>query len=634
MCQTRIDIRKITLYKEFRDDLEVGSRKKVTWQVFGYYDSMEISQIASDGTKHMLETIFEDSRTESLDSNGIEKKHIIYAMGIDENYKKHQVFWSNEYPIILVSLVQLCHPIDGDVSELIKSFSDTANNHIKGKKVEFSLYMSMDCNDIIVFWAGNSIQEAMTIISNVSLDLYDKISQVFTIQASRKALMSKENEPLLNAWKASENQFDHVCVYINGKSYKQMLNKSQELVNAYNRKHEGTESKAKYELIPGQEDIMLDFVNIPLMSFIDLYSNYEVGGVYSIGDSRTVIYVHNEPSQSYLEETNKPLEHVAHNLVKKLVKVKKELFAKINGTEEGNEHNNTVVLPVWFQPLMELLIELSNLEASPTAYDIYKQEILCHKTFVEGLLVELKREIKKIPSDKTQTSLRLPDDLTEYIQRYLNGWSQLSFHAMHAQWQLTQTADINRLYLFPAKLSRLYCAFMRECSRVLNANANHEPSVFFLTPSIIDKAEFISVFRPCGKAGLLIHGEISADHMFMPQILLPILVHEAAHYSGQQIRNRKLRYDCILQSIMAALVSCCLKTEQPPAEFPVGEQSSEGTSDETNLFFDLVEILCHNFPVPKKQNAGESKQVSYYSLDIRSHILGEVKHQLTNTPFF
>ena len=216
----------------------------------------------------------------------------------------------------------------------------------------------------------------------------------------------------------------------------------------------------------------------------------------------------------------------------------------------------------------ELLIELAYLETSPTAHDMYMQSKDCQTVLVKHIIeIITKGNETEASPEKKKCYCALTDPhshLVERIQRYIQGWSQLSFHAMLAELQLTHTSDINRMYLYPAKLNRIYASFMQRSSDILNEedsdNAkSKKEAFFFLTPSMRSNENFLSIFDEYRdtfdtNSELLVLGEIPAELLFSPQVLLPILVHEAAHYAGHEKRKRPLRYKCIAKSMLAHLV--------------------------------------------------------------------------------
>ena len=72
-CQ--LDIRRIELYKQFRKLEEENLTAEHEWQVFGYYDSMNVEKVEAQDEKHPLEYVYEDSQRVSFSSNSSLKKH-------------------------------------------------------------------------------------------------------------------------------------------------------------------------------------------------------------------------------------------------------------------------------------------------------------------------------------------------------------------------------------------------------------------------------------------------------------------------------------------------------------------------------------------------------------------------------
>ena len=294
--------------------------------------------------------------------------------------------------------------------------------------------------------------------------------------------------------------------------------------------------------------------------------------------------------------------------------------------------------PAWLGALMELLVELSNIEVSLTSYDIYIQAIDAQCVMITSLC-ELLESSKINNTDDAYTKNRkelLQDaifnsssELAESIRDYLSGWSQLSFHAMHAEWQLTQSSDINRLYLFPAKLCRLYSLFMEQSSSILNIYGHHDNTVFFLTPNIKNTPFFRSVYRPVGWAYKLILGIIPAENMFSPQVILPILVHEAAHYAGSSFRMRKKRNIAFVKCALAFLLHHLLKEDLLAQSFDLNH--------EKNFVLNLlVDNLADKqfFEVINKSPTNSIDDRNDYGNQVINNVLNKINELMSLQPSF
>lgn len=636
--KSNIDIRRITLIKRYHPDQITESQ--FGWYVFGYYDRMNVEEIHIDSFSHPLERILDDAQTQSLSNSASTKQHVIYAIGAEQR-KSHKAFWdtTNRYPLLLVSLIHLNHPLlpddntEGDrprqpnlMNQYIDSIKQSIQAKNDGNDIQFSVYFSIDCNDLIVFWSATSFQKTMELVARVCDYNSSLIGELFTIQACDNAIMSKiDNDSKLCLWKQQEPVFKCVRIHLRSTSFSKLLDRIKDLPQDI-KKREQKQSEESFNcyateyVVPGQDDVVLAFHNIPLDWLLDMYAPASQSSISSVDSlcgllyegllSRSVIDTELVIDDSHRTQDN----HQEGNNYNphRDITLESDIKERIDSLTKCIQENS-FTRTIWLPALYELLFELANLETSSTAYDIYVQAAPCHRVLVDELKARISdtREARELQKPNTT--------VVRNIQQYLHGWSQLSFHAMHAEWQLTQTSEMNRLYIFPAKLNRLYSAFMDKASVILNSGCKspQEGANFFLTPTIGSEAEFTAVFNPSKKACSLVLGEIPADLMYAPQLFLPLLVHEAAHYAGHEHRQRKLRYESVLRSVLFYMLSTIFQHEL--VYMPL--QRKDGIS---TVGIEVVEQLVKSFPdFESPQNAyGTNRldEIAYYSRDIRAHI--------------
>lgn len=642
--KANIDIRRITLIKRYHPSQI--TEKQFDWYVFGYYDRMNVKEIHIDSSSHPLEKILDDSHTQSLTNSASTKQHVIYAIGAEHN-SSHKEFWDNalKYPLLLVSLIHLKHPLSPAsitdsashqlnlINQYIQSLKRTIQEERHDNDIRFSVYFSIDCNDLIVFWSANSFQNTMELVAHVCECNSSLIGELFTIQSCDNSIMSQRNaNAKLSLWKNEEPVFKCIRIHLRSSSFSKLLNRIRDLPDAIKKreqKQSGIVSNCcitEY-VVPGQDDVVLAFHNIPLDWLLDMYAPSEpennsnvdslCGLLYegllsrSVIDTELVIGSNLRPEDIQKDIHSDPT--LSSNVRAKI--------ERLNACIRATNFKRTT----WLPALYELLFELADLETSSTAYDIYAQAAPCHKVLVDELTMRMENKEAVHDLQKPNTSV------VRNIQQYLQGWSQLSFHAMHAEWQLTQTSEMNRLYIFPAKLNRLYSAFMDRASTILNSCCEppQTSANFFLTPTIGSEAEFTAIFEPSSKACSLVLGEIPADLMFAPQLFLPLLVHEAAHYAGHEHRKRKLRYFSVLRSALFYMLSSIF--ENALIYMPI--QRNDGIS---TVGAEIVEQLVDAFPsfMDSENNYGKNRfdKIAYYSRDIRAHIGYHLSSMLANIP--
>lgn len=572
LLKNHISVYRISLYKKFRSQ-ESSELPKASWYVFGHYDAMNIVPISWSSYINPLEAVYQDAEHVTDKNEGYVKEHVLYSLGFNKGKDRRFFGEARQHPLLLVSLIHLKHPFRTSTvfrSQSIHEIKSQIEKEFQSvSQISCLVNFSVDCNDLIVFWSGNSLKAIMQHISNISSKYKEYICEVFTIQSCNKRVFSQSESSLLTIWDNTENKLDAINILLQGTNHGDLIQKAHEIEESYSEQPD--QNIPKISILSGRDDIALRFKDITIRQFIRIYDKFSpLSQILDSLNSRTIIEI---PLSTLTQEDEQSSKRSLPGDVPRLLSTFKTTYKTLNRTERTRL--------IWATPLQELLIELSNIQVSNTAYDIFSQAAESQEHFISTLC-------RLLNDQKYRQILLNPESRTvQFIQRYIQGWSQLSFHAMHSEWQLTQTSDVNRLYLFPAKLNRIYCSFMKHSSSLLSNNHPTSPSsesalynsCYFLTPKICSNAEFISIFRECGDVSTLILGEIPADLIFSPQILLPILIHEAGHYIGGTLRRRDKRYDCLLNSSIQFVLQTILRFEK----------LREYNTDQTPLICSLID---------------------------------------------
>ena len=294
-----MDIREIRLSKKFNGHQDsmgtLGtsfSQRSSSWHVFGHYDYMDISKISIDEDNpmqdaaeeiHPLERILKCSDEWTLNNKGDTKQHLLYC--IANNDKDANLFWNSsaKQPLLLVSLVHFVHPLSNSFAGMVE-YLEEAIQRICGEyqnifnrsfRLLHSFYISLDANDLIIFWSANSLQATMSVIARVWEQCADKVCEIFTIMGCHKGILNapSDYQDLYNKWKSVEGDFSCVRTHVRGKNYRQILEKANGIVEELKRLQQINYKRlnAQKYIIPGQDDIVLSFENLPFDLFIEMY---------------------------------------------------------------------------------------------------------------------------------------------------------------------------------------------------------------------------------------------------------------------------------------------------------------------------------------------------------------------------
>lgn len=533
-----MDIRRIDLSKKFSisSDDRFKYCDKDGWIVWGYYDFLTVESIQINPETLFLHSILEDSHIRSQQVDGETKHHVIYAIDALERNNTH--FWTpTEMPFFLVSLIH----VETDSFSVPQSIVALENELESkgGNQYSAIVYTGIDSSDLIIFWRTWSIETVLKRIVDMCNRNSERFREIFTIQSCARAYLDN-SKPQMPKEIQLADKLSRVTIYLRGDTFSHLCSVAKTIA----KNLASNSVKAEVFFVPGQEDICIDFSNCSVDTFLKIYNekgDIHKAGISSRAEIRTIWddgYSIKEPDNSTNREDHRSDGYYFSTVINRIV-----------------EKHPEIKEAMWFPPLCELINEFSNMASSNTTDDIYYQGI--------NSLFSLLYLLEQSAQNQTLTTC---DSTTYGLLKYVRGWSQLSFHAMRAQWQLTQTADINRLYIFSAKMGLIYHGFMTQVGDLLHSNKQkYEPQVipkcnYFLTPQVCQNASFLSIFLDETSVSHLILGEIPAELFFKPDILLPVLVHEAAHYSGTYPRNRSKRNKCILLSTIEYIVVRSVKS--------------------------------------------------------------------------
>lgn len=543
-----MDIRRIDLTKmfsRFGRGERFSKEPQNGWVVWGYYDYMTVEKVNQRANELFLHTILRDSHDQSLNLNGEKKHHVIYAVDALGRSKDNDTFWNeaeNQEPFFLVSLIH----VNADIlsiknKEEMNKLADQldSDSRDKNKKINYSdkLYFGIDSSDVIIFWRTWNIENVLKEIVKIYSTSPDRFSDIFTIQSFNCSYLENGKIEKLDAYYQSllKSTLTRVIIYLRSENFRHLSSVLVDLKKTLSNNNVNVYDNSFF--VPGQEDACIMLSDCPVDILLKLYqkdSRIHECGISSraevMADQSDFIIPINDENHDYRTTEN-------YDLSQQI----KDCFTD----------NSPLTNSIWCPPLCELVNEFSSMANAGITDDIFYQGF---RSVCALLQILAKRENNKILSD---TDLKL---ISESMLKYIRGWSQLSFHALRAQWQLTQTADINRLYIFSPKMGLIYHGFMTLVNDLLLSSPeeyvkdDNNRSSYFLTPQLCSNATFTSVFLNINCDNHLILGEIPADLFFKPDILLPILVHEAAHYSGTYPRNRRQRNKLILLSGLEYIV--------------------------------------------------------------------------------
>lgn len=134
------------------------------------------------------------------------------------------------------------------------------------------------------------------------------------------------------------------------------------------------------------------------------------------------------------------------------------------------------------------------------------------------------------------------------ISKYLECVNSLIYHTVHTdQVYLMIPGYSGTSFSIPIKLNMLYLWFVEKVGSLLNDDRKEYG--YILSPVMETKPLTGKMNLVENDDNCLICIKVSQRQLYAPRHMMIILTHEIAHYVGNDIRNRKLRMDCIMRTM-------------------------------------------------------------------------------------
>lgn len=251
----------------------------------------------------------------------------------------------------------------------------------------------------------------------------------------------------------------------------------------------------------------------------------------------------------------------------------------------------------WGRPLGELINLLSHISQNCVLWQV------CYILLngIQGII----RRVEEWSSNNTF----LDNDSNREIMRMVRGVDRLLEHITRMEGELVHHPETRpMLFDIPANLLEFYLFFSDKCTQYLkNREGQNEQDSFqlLLIPNLCSRISIHDHLNSGLNKNRLLYIEIPLGLLYEPSHVVCVLVHEVAHHSSEQARNRTVRFQDLL--------SC--------AAFILADELDMGDSDA--VFLRLRELLDSYYP-PNKRD---------YMQDIYSNLLNTAIYIYLNGTF-
>lgn len=507
-----VDIRKIQLRKAINPN---GKPSDAQWYTWGQYDELIASKVRyGDATEQPLLTIWKDSISASNELNG-EFQYFVQYLYKTGDAESIESFWEaiDDAPLLVVTMLYYDKQVLRNKEAL---YPEDIERELK-QQIAFQhgiksaiVYSALDNCDAVIIWSTQSLRAVLNVITQLSNSNKHIVSTYSTFAFHKKMLRETVDKDSCT-W--SDEDRANLVIRLHGSYLPNVRDVASKVKEYYQQ------NKAEVTVVAGQDDILIYREGVLLNKSISIYR--EDAPLYprlllERGVICDTIIGFEIDTASMMGSTRM---QANTSIVTQLIKTLRTGF--------DNEP-----YPLWFAPLCETLNELSCFEYDNTTTHVFYQLLGVQAVFINYLC-------KRLSSKQYFTPYEDED-----ILNYLEKWSHVSFHSQKAYWKLTQETDINHIYLFPNKLCLLYAAYAHFVSKALtNSNADSY-CAFLLSPTLGHAVSFAPVHLPDIEHTRVVFGELPASYIFHPRFLLPLLIHEIAHYVGGDVRQRAKRSKC------------------------------------------------------------------------------------------
>ena len=514
------------------------------WMTLGHFDEMQCSEpldLSLPEIKSHNDNIY---RMDSAD----EHHHVIYLINSDDsdNGSEDSSFFIDDAQFMAVTRIHFTEAIN-----LITQFN-TLYNHFNtlsgleiGKGITWKIYYTTELSDMVLVSKSDSFHELSKWA--LSVTIHKAIGKAFTYFCFPGKLVS---DPTSNFEQYVNDHVDFIVlrfVVRAGKNTDVCVELNQ-VLNVLGIPAPGTDSaSSEKEVQPalfrvtGNEDALICLRNVSVSNLLKLYQSwYNSPKAFDVFREISARVGINYCTNSKLESTttgetesgnddnkaeNNSLKHAsgkiaykAHNCIETLA----------NGGEQE-----------WFRPLVELTIALVHMSNSA---------ILDEPVFL--ILPGLNAFWENVNHNRIA-----PQDTKLYL-RFAELCVHTMEHIMRAEGPLSQRVEVRPLaYDIPVFLLEYISSFLIVLSKeMIVQEQNAERIRFILMPGAVESVSTIELFRSNHECPGLLQITVPFSLLYFPQQLIPQLCHEMAHYIGEKLRLRELRYDLFLSCAASELI--------------------------------------------------------------------------------
>ncbi len=518
------------------------------YYAFGTFDGVSVDEmIPSENTDEVLLKIWDHQKAFSRKLKGKFAAQVVYALCYADK-KQEEKFWQNDdYPFTFFCRLQFKKNLNvfrknkDKFEEKLKSISGTST----------MLYMTYDNSDLMLVVKSQEYKNGAGLVNalhkgiNFSFD-EEKICELknsFTVFAIKQEFINKVIDEAV-CEKLNKTMVTSVSIRIIERKCGEIKKLQDCIDNQINNK--GKYEKSEIIPILGADDEIICLKNIGWGDFLRLYC--ENTGAFH---NTSPIY------QQYIA--------AATTTISTKVEEYQNLFSdcRINTVIDDAPASSKTGRNMYMWYVSELRKKVNVLEKNAL-----KENALDSGSYKELYMIlnALPKFSEEIFSDYIFFAMLKPiDTLLDLLEKGMNDsyYAFIKCFSMYIQNSVKsdrhsmQVMDFNtKIYDIPVKLNAFYTAYIYKVCDILNISDSDETHEydFMVVPGVTDFVNVVELFQQVSPQKRLLRAEIPENRFYDARNIMIIFAHEAAHYVGTALRNRKERYDYVLESISSIYV--------------------------------------------------------------------------------
>lgn len=515
------------------------------WQycAWGIWDGIDVKENIASNERPVLEKIWEYQKKFCRQLEGRYTAHIIYAMKYDETAYDEE-FWSETqdkaYPFTFFIKMQF----KGNVGKLWEDRIDVQERIGLSDGIIINTYLTYDNFDLLIVLKAQSYDTGADAVYRLyqenGLALENgrcyMVKNSFSVFAMKQSIINKVEEY-------------HIVGLIEEADIRMVERQgggSAAIEKALKTRHENilNNDHCIRKQILGAEDEVISLRQVPWSTFLSLYK-----------DKEGIINYANEDYQEHLLGT--------HTAIARKAPVWLADTAGHKAIQEPEEAAYGAYIEAILKKLkdireMDAIDWSKELDVMVNALSKFKQPVFSDYVFLAVMrpldcLLDL---ILKIADMSKSVMI----ENRQYIFDFMKSLNMYAQNVIGSDRGFIQTMDSDgKAYAIPVKLNAFCNAYIFQICQLLNQPINEvgetekdEPLVdynFWAIPGITDRVRVTEVCWRICQERRLIRVEIPEHEYYDIQRMMIILAHEAAHYVGRGIRQRKYRYKSFLRAI-------------------------------------------------------------------------------------